>query len=92
MLISGFGKKTIDALSFTSEIREPCEILNRKLEQSDEGFSKTIASHPGGFSKELSRRILFYRIMDSLEKGNPEMTVFYMGVSIALPKSFQKRR
>ena len=55
---SNFGKKTIDALSFTSEIRELCEVLNRKLEQSDEGQSKTVVSHPGGFSKELSRRRL----------------------------------
>jgi hypothetical protein len=58
MLLGNFGKKTIDALSFTSEIRELCEILNRKLDQSDEGRSKSIVSHPGGFSKELSRRRL----------------------------------
>jgi hypothetical protein len=36
MFPSNFGKKTIDALSFTSEIRELCEVLNRKLEQSKE--------------------------------------------------------
>ena len=33
MPLTFFGKKTIDALSFTSEIRELCEVLNRKLEQ-----------------------------------------------------------
>ena len=58
MFPSNFGKKTIDALSFSSEIRELCEVLNRKLEQPDEGYPKTIVSHPGGFSKELSRRRL----------------------------------
>jgi hypothetical protein len=77
MLFSGFGKKTIDALSFTSEIRELCEVLNRKLEQSDERFSKTIASHPGGFSKELSRRRLsiaesYIRVIRELESDQYE--------------------
>ena len=74
---SNFGKKTIDALSFTSEIRELCEVLNRKLEQSDDGSSKTVVSHPGGFSKELSRRRLsiaesYIQVIHKLESDHYE--------------------
>jgi hypothetical protein len=77
MPLTLFGKKTIDALSFTSEIRELCEVLNRKLEQSDEGYSKTIVSHPGGFSKELSRRRLsiaesYIQVIRKLESDHYE--------------------
>ncbi len=77
MLLGNSGKKTIDALSFTSEIRELCEILNRKLDQSDEGRSKSIVSHPGGFSKELSRRRLsiaesYIRVIHALESDHYE--------------------
>ena len=77
MPLTLFGKKTIDALSFTSEIRELCEVLNRKLEQSDEGYPKTIVSHPGGFSKELSRRRLsiaesYIQVIRKLESDHYE--------------------
>jgi len=42
MPLTLFGKKTVDALSFTSEIRELCETLNRKIEQVSDDDSKTI--------------------------------------------------
>jgi hypothetical protein len=33
-------RKLVNALSFTSEIRELCEILNRKLEQIEDGHKE----------------------------------------------------
>jgi hypothetical protein len=70
-------KKLVDALSFTSEIRELCDLLNRKLEQPEERVGKTLASHPGGFCRELQRRRLsiaesYIRVVRDLESDRYE--------------------
>jgi hypothetical protein len=70
-------RKLVNALSFTSEIRELCEVLNRKLEQIEDGSKETIVSHPGGFYRELYRRRIsiaesYIRVVRDLESDHYE--------------------
>ncbi len=70
-------KKIVDALSFNSEIRELCETLNRRIIQSEKTDRGMVASHPGGFARELYRRRLtiaesYIRIVRELESDHYE--------------------
>lgn len=62
-LLTRFVHRIIDFLSFRSSTREIAEILNRKLETKSESShkeenGKEVASHPGGFYRDLCRRRL----------------------------------
>jgi hypothetical protein len=62
--------------------REKEWVINgQKLEK--ESVVKTTRS---SFSDKTSRRILFYRDTEALQKEIPEMTVFYMGVPDTSPE------
>jgi hypothetical protein len=70
-------KKLIDALSFSSEIRELCESLNRKIIESERLDQGQAAFHPGGVSREIYRRRLsiaesYIRIVRELESDHYE--------------------
>jgi hypothetical protein len=43
------------------------------------------------FRDKTSRRILFYRNTEALEKENPDMTVFYMGVPDTSPEVLSEK-
>jgi hypothetical protein len=70
-------RKLTDGLSFSSEIRDLCDLLNRKIEQVEEERSTKVVSHPGGFYRELHRRRLsiaesYIRIVRELESDHYE--------------------
>lgn len=47
--------RLIDAVSFNDQIRDLAEMLNRKVEQSEEA-TPDIVSHPGGFNRAFRKR------------------------------------
>jgi len=51
-------KTLTDGVSFTPEISELCDILNRKLDETPKEPWSSVISHPGGFYRELHRRRL----------------------------------
>ena len=70
-------RKLTDGLSFSAEIRDLCDLLNRKIEQIEEERTTTVVSHPGGFYRELHRRRLsiaesYVRIARELESDHYE--------------------
>ena len=51
----------------------------------------TVKSFRISFRDKTSRRILFYRNMEALEKETPDMTVFYMGVPDTSPEVLSEK-
>ena len=61
-------------------------VKGKKLEK--ENMIKSIRT---SFRDKTSRRILFYRNMEALEKEVPEMAVFYMGVPDTAPEVLSEK-
>jgi hypothetical protein len=70
-------KTLTDGVSFTPEITELCDVLNRKLDETPKEPRSLVISHPGGFYRELHRRRLsiaesIIRIVRNLESDHYE--------------------
>jgi len=66
--------RIIDALSFNAKIRDLADLLNRKVEHSEEATAEML-SHPGGFTRSFRKRRMgiaesYIRIARQLGKAN----------------------
>jgi hypothetical protein len=50
-----------------------------------------VRSNRASFRDRTARRILFYRTMESFEKENPDMTVYYLGVPDTSPEVLSEK-
>jgi hypothetical protein len=78
---SKFEKNLTEGLSFPSEVREFCDILNRKMDETPKVPRTPVISHPGGFFRELHRRRLsiaesYIQIVKNLDSDHYEERLF----------------
>ena len=79
--------RVIDALSFNGQIRDLVEMLNRKVEQSEEA-TPDLLSHPGGFNRAFRKRRMgmaesYIRIAQKLIHSNVQDRLHALKILVA---------
>ena len=69
-----------DSLSFNDNIRDLADILNRKVEKS-ENIAASLLSHPGGFTRAFHKRRMsmaesYIRIAQALDRNNHQERLY----------------